>query len=60
MFKWLKPDPIKALEKQHDKKSEQAFQAQRNGKIELYGRLTKDCADIQKKIDELKAGNSSK
>jgi len=60
MFKWLKPDPAKALEKEHDKKSEQAFQAQRNGKIELYGRLTKECEEIQKKIDQLKSSNQDK
>lgn len=60
MFKWLKPDPVKSLEKEHEKKFEQAFQAQRNGKIELYGRLTKECEEIQKKIDQIKADNDSK
>lgn len=55
MFSWLKSDPIKVLEKQHDKKSELAFQAQRNGKIALFGELTKECEEIQKKINELKA-----
>ena len=60
MFKWLKPDPVKALEKEHDKKFELAFQAQRNGKIELYGQLTKECDDIQKKIQSIKAENASK
>jgi hypothetical protein len=54
MFKWLKPDPVKSLQKTHDKKFEQAFQAQRNGKIELYGRLTKECDEIQKKIDQIR------
>lgn len=54
MFKWLKSDPIKSLEKQHDKKSEQAFTAQRNGNIALFADLTKECEDLQKKIDKLK------
>lgn len=59
MFKWLKSDPTKALQKEHDKKFEEAFQAQRNGNIALYGQLTKECDDIQKKIKELKAKQES-
>jgi hypothetical protein len=55
MFGWLKSDPIKSLEKQHDKKSEAAFQAQRNGNIALYADLTKECEDLKKKIDLLKS-----
>jgi len=55
MFNWLKPNPVKSLEKEHEKKLEQAFLAQRNGKIELYADLTKECNELQKKIDALKA-----
>jgi len=58
MFKWLKSDPVKSLEKQHEKKSEQAFQAQRNGNIAAFADLTKECEDLQKKIDELKENQS--
>lgn len=55
MFKWLKSDPVEALEKKFEKKSEQAFQAQRNGNIALYAELSKECEDIKKEIDSLKA-----
>jgi len=54
MFGWLKSDPVKALKKEHEKKSEAAFNAQRNGNIALYADLTKECEDLQKKINELK------
>ena len=59
MFKFLKPDPTKSLQKQLDKKLEQAFLAQRNGKIELYSTLSKECEDIQKKIDHIKSENAN-
>jgi len=55
MFKWLKSDPIAALEKKFNKKSEEAFQAQRNGNIALYAELSKECEDMQKEIEALKA-----
>lgn len=59
MFKWLKSDPTKSLQKEHDKKLEQAFLAQRNGKIELYSNLTKECEDLQKKIEQIKSKNKT-
>lgn len=59
MFKWLKSDPTKSLQKELDKKLEQAFLAQRNGKIELYSTLTQECEDIKKKIDQIKSENTS-
>ena len=58
MLKWLKPDPIKKLQKESDKKAEQALQAQRNGNIALYADLTKEVEDIDAKVKKLKADQS--
>lgn len=54
MFKWLKSDPVKALQKEYEKKSEQAVHAQRNGNIALFAELSQAAEEIGKKIDKLK------
>lgn len=54
MLSLFKSDPKKKLQKQYAKKLEEAMQAQRNGKIELYGRLTQEAENISKQIDNLK------
>jgi hypothetical protein len=51
MFKFLKSDPIKKLEKEYSRLMEQAVEAQRNGNIELYSRLSFESEEILKKID---------
>lgn len=60
MFKWLKSDPLKALQKQYEKKSEEAVHAQRNGNIALFAELSQECETIGKKIDELKKDLNNK
>ena len=55
MFGFLKGDPIKKLQKDYEKLSEQAMQAQRNGNIELYAELSQKAEEIGQEIDRLKA-----
>ena len=55
MFGLFKKDPTKALQKEYETILEKALHAQRNGKLELYGELTKESLEIKKKIDELKS-----
>jgi hypothetical protein len=53
MFGIFKKDPKAKLEAEYAKKLEEAVNAQRNGKIELYAQLTVESEEILKKIDEL-------
>lgn len=55
MFGFLKKDPIKNLEKEYAKLSEQAMQLQRKGDIKGYSELTSEAEAILTKIDKLKA-----
>lgn len=57
MFGFLKPNPLKQLQKQYEKLSEQAMHAQRNGNIELFAKLSKEADDVAKKMDELEKEN---
>lgn len=54
MFGLFKNDPIKKLQKEYEKKMEQAVQRQRNGDIDGYSTLSQEADEIAKKIDELK------
>lgn len=54
MFGLFKQDPLQKLEKEYEKTMEQAVQAQRNGNIDLFSKLSQDADNILKKIDELK------
>lgn len=56
MFGIFKSDPIKKLEEEFARKMSEAVEAQRNGKIELYGELTVQSEEILKRIEELKQG----
>ena len=56
MFGWLKPDPVKKLDKDYHDKLEQAMQAQRKGDIRLYGELTAQAEQLRM---ELQSMNSS-
>jgi hypothetical protein len=49
MFGLFKSNPLKKLQKEYDRIMEQAVSAQRNGKLELYGELTKKAQEIEKK-----------
>jgi hypothetical protein len=54
MFGLFKKNTLKDLEKQYAKKLEEAMNAQRNGKMDVYARLSTDAEEIGKKIDEEK------
>ena len=54
MFSFLKPDPIKKLEKLYQKKLAESVKYQRKGDIETYSRLSFEADEIIKKIDEIK------
>ena len=53
MFGFLKSDPIKKLEEKYSKLMKEAVEAQRNGNIELYSKLSFESEEILKKIDDL-------
>ena len=53
MFGWLKSDPVKKLKKEYTDLTQQAFEAQRNGDIRTYSRLTAEAELIKAKIDQL-------
>lgn len=55
MFGLFKKDPIKQLESDYRAKMEEAQQAQRNGDIATFSKLSVVAEEIAKKIDELKA-----
>jgi hypothetical protein len=56
MFRFLKADPIKKLQKQYESLMEKAMHAQRNGKIEEYGKLSLDAEKVLKELEKLKSG----
>ena len=53
MFNFLKSDPIKKLKKDFEKKLTESVEAQRNGNIELYSKLTTESEEILKEIERL-------
>lgn len=53
MLGWLFGSKEKKLTKKRDLIMDQAVEAQRNGKLELYANLTHEANEIQKEIDEL-------
>ena len=55
MFKFLKPDPVKALQKKYDALTTQAFHAQRNGDIRGYSLLTEQAQAILSEIEQHKS-----
>jgi hypothetical protein len=58
MFGFLKGDPIKKLQKDYERLSMQAMEAQQNGNIELFGELSQKAEEIGKQIDQLKEKSS--
>lgn len=54
MFGLFKKDPLKRLEGEYSKKLEEAMNAQRNGKMDIYANFSAEAAEIYKKIEELK------
>lgn len=57
MFGIFKSDPIKKLQKEYEKVSAQAIEAQRNGNIELFGELSQKADELGKEIDKLQKDN---
>jgi hypothetical protein len=53
MFGFLKSDPIKKLEKKYSQLMEKAVEAQRNGNIELYSKLSFESEEVLKEIEIL-------
>lgn len=52
MFDFLKPNPQKRMQKEYEKLTTKAFEAQRNGDIRTYSLLTAEAEDLKKKMDE--------
>ena len=50
MFSIFKKDPTKKLEQEYRKKLEQAMQAQRNGDIKTYSRISEEADSLYKEI----------
>ena len=55
MFKFLKPDPAKALQKKYEALTTQAFHAQRNGDIRGYSLLTEQAQVVLSEIAQHKS-----
>jgi hypothetical protein len=53
MFNLFKADPLKKLEKEYAKMLEEAMQAQRNGKMDVYAKISSEAEKIGNQIDEL-------
>lgn len=53
MWKLFKKDPAKAKRRQRDALLEAAFQAQRNGNIREYSRLTTEADELTKALDKI-------
>ena len=58
MFGFSKNAKIKKLEKKYAHLMQQALEAQRNGKLELYGELSKESEELAREIDKLKSKSS--
>ena len=54
MFNLFKTNPIKKLEKEYAKLLEEAMQAQRNGKMDVFAKISSEAEKIGLQIDELK------
>lgn len=50
MLSWFKCDPVKRITADRDLLLQKAFEAQRNGKIREYSRLTAEADKLDKKI----------
>ncbi len=53
MFNIFKRNPIPKIEKLYEQKLEQAMNAQRNGNIELYAKLSVEAQELLKQLDAL-------
>ena len=53
MFSFFKSDPKKKLSEEHARLLKEAVDAQRNGKIELFGQLMTQAEEVLKKLEAL-------
>lgn len=53
LFSFFKTDPTKKLRKNHERKLEEALNAQRNGNIRAYSMLTLEAEKLWAEIDRL-------
>ena len=59
MFGLFKKDPLKKLEEQYRKKSEEAINAQRNGDIETFSQLSFEADKLLKELEKLESEKKS-
>jgi len=59
MFSFFKRDPIKKLDAKYKSLLETAMQAQRNGDIEQYSKLSEAADDILRQIKQIEQQNHS-
>ena len=57
MFGFLKANPVKKLEKEYARLMSKAVDAQRNGNIELYAKLSTEADKILKEIEKIEGEN---
>jgi uncharacterized protein Yka (UPF0111/DUF47 family) len=55
MLGMFKSDPLKKLQKDYEKKLEQAMEASRNGDMRANAELTEEAEALREKIDQLKS-----
>ncbi len=60
MFSLFKKDPIKDLENKRKKLLEKAMHIQRSGDLKLYALKMEAIDNLEKQIDALQSGNSTK
>lgn len=58
VFSLFKKNPTKKLEQQHAKLLEQAMQAQRNGDIRTYSKLTAEAEEVFEQIERLSSSEA--
>ena len=55
MFGIFKKQPLKQLQKEYKRKSEQAMEIQRSGDLRLYAKVVEELEEIESKIAKLTA-----
>lgn len=55
MLGWLKRDPTRRLQREYERKLEQAMQAARNGDMRANASLTEEAEALRAEIEKLKS-----
>lgn len=58
LFSFFKTDPTKKLRKNHERKLEEALNAQRNGNIRAYSMLTLEAEKLWADIEKMESENN--